>query len=161
VTETDVAPISTPSVPRAAPTTEKGGSRNTRPVVAMAARSAAAEPSAKAPPEAASVSGSDGSSAVVPPDTVAEEAVLLRSANAALARGDATAALARLSEHEARFPRGALVEERHAARVFALCASGRADEARALASTFAAANPRSPLLPRVRSACSQGARTGR
>jgi outer membrane protein assembly factor BamD (BamD/ComL family) len=84
---------------------------------------------------------------------VSDEALLLRGARAALARGDGATALARVDEHAARFPAGALVEERQAARVFALCASGRATEARATASTFLATSPRSPLAPQVQRTC--------
>ncbi|MBX3225456.1 MAG: hypothetical protein KF795_33430, partial [Labilithrix sp.] len=90
-------------------------------------------------------------------DSVAEEAALLRAAHAALARGDGPSALARLDEHAARFPQGALGEERRAARVFALCASGRAAEARAAATTFAATSPRSPLAAQVRRSCATSA----
>lgn len=88
-----------------------------------------------------------------PRDRVAEEAALLRAAHAALARGDAAGALDRLEVHAARFPSGSLVEERRAARVLALCAAGRAVEARAAAATFLAASPRSPLAAQVRRAC--------
>jgi hypothetical protein len=86
-------------------------------------------------------------------DAIAEEAMLLRSAQAALARGDGSSALIALEEHATRFPRGALQEEREAARVFALCASGRAVDARTAASTFVAANPRSVLAAQVRRTC--------
>jgi TolA-binding protein len=86
-------------------------------------------------------------------DSIAEEAALLRAANAALTSGDATTALARLDEHAARYPNGALTQERQAARVFALCAGGRAAEARAAASSFVAANPRSPHVAQVRRSC--------
>jgi hypothetical protein len=58
-----------------------------------------------------------------------------------------------LDEHARRFPRGALSEERDAARVLALCAQGRAPDARASASAFVAANPRSPFAAQVRRAC--------
>jgi hypothetical protein len=88
-----------------------------------------------------------------PKDSVVEEAALLHAARGALAGGDAKAALALLDEHGARFPKGALVAERQAARVFALCALGRSIEARRAASAFLAQNPRSPLAARVRDAC--------
>jgi hypothetical protein len=58
-----------------------------------------------------------------------------------------------LDEHARRFPRGALAEEREAARVLALCAQGRASEARASASAFVASNPRSPFAAQVRRSC--------
>jgi hypothetical protein len=58
-----------------------------------------------------------------------------------------------LDEHARRFPRGALSEEREAAKVMALCAEGRASDARASASAFVAANPRSPFAAQVRRSC--------
>lgn len=66
--------------------------------------------------------------------------------------------MATLDEHAARFPRGALRDEREAARVLALCADGRTAEARAAASAFVAASPRSPLASQVRAACATSAR---
>jgi hypothetical protein len=90
-----------------------------------------------------------------PKDSVVEEAALLHAARGALAGGDARAALALLDEHGARFPKGALIAERQAARVFALCALGWSTEARRAASAFLAQNPRSPLAARVRNACAQ------
>ena len=87
-------------------------------------------------------------------DSVKDEAALLASARAAIGSGDAELALERLDEHAIRFPRGVLVQERRAARVLALCASGRASEARAAAEAFIAENPRSPLVSSVRRACS-------
>ncbi|MFO0739431.1 MAG: hypothetical protein U0270_26270 [Labilithrix sp.] len=91
--------------------------------------------------------------APAPRDTVAEEAALLRAATGALAHGDPATALARIDEHASRFPRGALSEEREAARVLALCAAGRATESRAAATRFVSANPRSPFVAQVRRAC--------
>lgn len=86
-------------------------------------------------------------------DSVAEEAALLRAARAALARGDGAAALEHLQVHATRFPRGALAEERRAARVFALCAAGRTLESRAAAARFVAGSPGSPLAEQVRRTC--------
>lgn len=87
------------------------------------------------------------------PDTIAEEASLLRAAHASLASNDGTGAMRSLDEHARRFPHGALAEERDAARVMALCAQGRASEARASASAFVSANPRSPFAAQVRRSC--------
>lgn len=86
-------------------------------------------------------------------DTLAEEARLLRAAHASLAAGDGRGAMTALDEHASRFPRGALSEEREAGRVLALCAQGRAVEARAAASAFVATSPRSPLAAQVRRSC--------
>lgn len=92
-------------------------------------------------------------SPVVATDTIAEEASLLRTAHSALATGDGTSVMRALDEHARRFPRGALAEERDAARVLALCAQGRAPEARASASAFVSSNPRSPFAAQVRRSC--------
>ena len=73
----------------------------------------------------------------------------------ALSRGDTATAMASLDEHASRFPRGALSEERAATRVHALCAQGRAAEARAAATAFVGAHPRSALAPAVRRACAE------
>jgi hypothetical protein len=85
--------------------------------------------------------------------SMSEEASLLQSAQRALAAGQATSALALLAEHEQRFPSGVLAEERRVAKVLALCALGRADEATILARAFVARSPRSVLIPRLESAC--------
>ncbi|MCC6557171.1 MAG: hypothetical protein IT372_29815 [Polyangiaceae bacterium] len=91
------------------------------------------------------------------PDTgLDEEISLLARAQGALSSGQADRALALLDEHAAAHGEGAMGEERMAARVFALCALGRRDEARAEAQRFVAAAPRSPLAARVRAACAPG-----
>jgi hypothetical protein len=86
-------------------------------------------------------------------DSLAEEVNMLRSARAALDRGDAPQAMRLLDAHEAQFQRGTLYEERLATRVLTLCALGRADAARATAQELERAAPRSPHLPRVRASC--------
>jgi hypothetical protein len=78
---------------------------------------------------------------------------LLADAQVALAGGQPTRALALLEEHARRFPAGVLLEERLAARVAALCAVGRAVDARQEADAFLLARPRSPLADRVRAPC--------
>src|SRR5688500_15389498 len=70
------------------------------------------------------VSTAPAAAAQVASDTIAEEAALLRGAHTSLASGDGTSAMRALDEHARRFPRGALAEEREAARVMALCAQG-------------------------------------
>jgi hypothetical protein len=85
-----------------------------------------------------------------------EELGLLSRAQAALSSGQAAQALVLLEEHASSHPDGALREERTAARVFALCALGRRDEARAEAQRFVESAPRSPLAARVRAACPPG-----
>jgi hypothetical protein len=81
------------------------------------------------------------------------EARLLEQADADLRRGDANAALARLAEHAAQYPGGALREEREGVRVVALCRAGRQEEGKVAAERFLARSPRSALVPRIRAAC--------
>ncbi|MBZ0117581.1 MAG: hypothetical protein K8H88_11325, partial [Sandaracinaceae bacterium] len=86
------------------------------------------------------------------PSTLAEELDLLRRAQGALRANEIDTALARLDEHERRFPDGQLQAEREAARVVALCRGAR-PEARAQASRFLRERASSPLAARVRAAC--------
>jgi hypothetical protein len=83
------------------------------------------------------------------------EARLLEQADADLRRGDAHAALARLEEHAAKYPAGALREEREGVRVVALCRAGRDQEGRQAAERFLARSPRSALATRIRAACGE------
>jgi hypothetical protein len=124
------------------PTTRSGASVEQRQRPAIAPRPSA-QPAAKP------------STSSTPPtkDSILAEAALLRAARSALAQSDAASALRSLDEHAARFPRAALQEEAAAARVLALCAAGRAGEARAAAAHFLAQRASSPLAPQVRQAC--------
>ena len=83
------------------------------------------------------------------------EARLLEQADADLRRGDPGAALARLAEHAAKYPDGALREERDGVRVVALCRAGREAEGKAAAERFLARAPRSALATRIRAACGE------
>jgi hypothetical protein len=67
--------------------------------------------------------------------------------------GRAGDALATLGEHERRFPGGALAEERLAARVQALCALRRVNEARADLARLARTYPGSAHFDRARRFC--------
>ena len=87
------------------------------------------------------------------PDSLAEEVRLLRDARSALDREEAAQALRVLNEHEKRFQRGTLYEERLATRVQALCALGLVDGARSAAQELERVAPRSPHLARVRASC--------
>jgi hypothetical protein len=87
------------------------------------------------------------------PADLAVELALLGTAQRELAAGRAERALERLTEHEQRFPSGALLGERLAARVFALCALGRNAEARLAALEFERVAKGSPLTPRVLASC--------
>ena len=73
------------------------------------------------------------------------EASLLAQAQRALAAGDPDAALDRLAQHRAQFPKGALSQERRAASAIAHCQAGRLARGRARrgpARGFAALGPR-------------------
>jgi hypothetical protein len=82
---------------------------------------------------------------------IADELSLLRDAHLALRAGRPSDALRHTSEHAARFPDGALHEERAAVEMLARCAEGSASPTK-LAVFFETA-PESPLKARVRAAC--------
>lgn len=83
-----------------------------------------------------------------------EELRLLQGAQRSL-RADPSRSLELLDEHERRFPHGALREERAAARVSALCALHRDDQARREAARLLAENPESPYAARVQAPCAE------
>ena len=80
---------------------------------------------------------------------LAEEVALLSKATSALHSGRAQEALAKLAEHQRRFPGGALSQQRRAARAQALYQLGRKSEAR---SELARLKQSSPLAARTRQA---------
>ncbi|HEX7666066.1 MAG TPA: hypothetical protein VF407_16175 [Polyangiaceae bacterium] len=84
---------------------------------------------------------------------IAAENALFVRAERALEGNDPERALSLLDEQTRTFPNGTFVEEREAARVLALCAAGREDEARAKADAFVVAYPRSLQASRLRAAC--------
>jgi hypothetical protein len=67
--------------------------------------------------------------------------------------GRAAQAIAALDAQSALYAGGALGEEREVARIEALCALGRADDAREAGTSFLSAHPRSILAARVRASC--------
>lgn len=84
---------------------------------------------------------------------LSREARALSVVQRAVRDGRSSEALALLDQQDRDFPQGELRQERVAARVVALCAAGRASEARALAASFLAQAPRSPLAARMRTVC--------
>ncbi len=86
-------------------------------------------------------------------DSLAEEVALLSRAETELHAGRPAKALLALAEHQRKFPRGALAEERTAARIQALCALGRSDEANAQLRQLLHISPNSPQEERARQAC--------
>lgn len=83
---------------------------------------------------------------------LADENALVSRAQAALARGRTSEALAATNEHQRRFPRGEFVEEREALAIQALARSGNLPAATARAERFRARYPRSMLLRAVNAA---------
>lgn len=77
---------------------------------------------------------------------LAAERALLDVARGALARGEASEALAAADRHARSYPDGALVEEREAIAVKALVALGRRDEARARVTELERRFPNSLVL---------------
>ena len=85
--------------------------------------------------------------------SLAEELAMLQRARRALGAGNGLLALGIVSELDERFPKGVLVEERVATRVFSLCALERVSEARAVGREFLAHHPSSVYAERVRTSC--------
>jgi len=82
-------------------------------------------------------------------DPFAAELDLLQRAHGAYTRRDFSTALALVTEHAHRFPRGNLAEQREALRVRSLAGVGRRDDAHRAAAGFAHRFPRSVLLPQI------------
>jgi hypothetical protein len=82
-----------------------------------------------------------------------EEAQLLAEVQTALGAGHGPQALDKLKEYDQRFSGGVLRAEADAARVFALCQSGRRADAQAAARRFLRRYPSSPSASRVQQAC--------
>jgi hypothetical protein len=88
--------------------------------------------------------------------SLSRETAMLASAQKALGRGQAQAALDLLEKYRATFPGGALREEAAGARILALCALGRRSEGERERQAFLIAYPTSPLSARVSAACQIG-----
>jgi hypothetical protein len=126
------------------------------PVVTEATPPAASVlPELPVPSSQAPVSGEARSPARAPAEANAldAEVALLREARQALRDGRAARALALLDEHTRRFPHGVLAEDCAAERVFALCALGSVDQARAEGLRFLASHGLSPHADAVRASC--------
>lgn len=103
-----------------------------------------------APPPSGAASAASSRSSREAKDSLAQEVAILSRAESALHAGRFTAALAALAEHEQRFPRGTLTQERIAARVQALCGLGKVKASRVELARLA---PGSLLEGRAREAC--------
>ncbi len=117
-------------------------------------RAASEAPASDAPVVAAADTADVVEAAVASPPPVSplEEAAFISRA-IRLTPSDAPGALTVLDQYARRFPEGQLRSEAMAARIDVLCALHRTADARALVRTFLREYPRSPAVPRVRSAC--------
>ncbi len=89
------------------------------------------------------------------PADLEAEMKLIRGADSALRAGRASEALSLLAQHQAEHPHASLAHEREGLRAIANCQLG-APGSSAVAERFLARSPRSPLAPRLRSACRIG-----
>ena len=80
------------------------------------------------------------------------EMKLIRGADAALRAGRSSEALTLLAQHQAEHPHASLAHEREGLRAIAQCQVGAGGSV-ATAERFITRAPRSPLAPRLRSAC--------
>lgn len=148
------AVVSRPDAPRVVPTPPVASAPlELTPLDAAAPSAPSAEPSASAPPPSLSASGrgaapSPAASTTAPAASdLVRERELVDAARASLGQGKAPEALRLLREHESRFARGQLTEERDALLVLALARAGQPAQARDKLRAFRAAHPKSPLLP--------------
>lgn len=117
---------------------------------ALSPSASAPEPAVDAAPRPNTSSPSPDAATKAAPSatsTLAEEQALVDRARAALSRGRPKDALAAVTEHERRFGRGRLAEEREILAIQALAADGRTAEARARAARFRTTFPKSLFLP--------------
>ena len=86
------------------------------------------------------------------PADLEAEMKLIRGADSALRAGRSSEALALLAQHQAEHPHASLAHEREGLRAIAQCQVGAGGSV-AAAQRFNDRAPRSPLAPRLRSAC--------
>ena len=139
---------------------------DSKPVAAQVEAASAPEETARAVPPIPSespppaVGAEPGSAAPHRPtrDRLAQEVAILSRAASSLEAGRASEALRAIDEHGRKFPNGVLKEERYAARVRALCALGRRDEAARELALLAELAPGSPQVARARQGCAAASR---
>lgn len=133
----------------AAPVVTTASAPPVAPVAPAPAKADAPEVSPLPPAEAPAPS----SAARRPSDRLAEEVAILSRAETELHAGHYTSALRVLDEHERKFPRGTLAQERLAARIRALCGLGRTADADA---ALARLSRSSVHVGPARAACAAG-----
>jgi len=138
--------VAAPSAPTLGSAPELAAASPSTAVAAVASAPAVASDAASRPVDAQKPTSR-------PRDGLTEEVALLSRAETELHAGRPAKALVALAEHQRKFPRGALAEERTAARIQALCALGRTDEANAQLRQLLHISPNSALEERARQAC--------
>jgi len=123
------------------------------PVPAPASAASAAASPLVAPRDGANRSAEPARAVTRSHDGLAEEVALLSRAETELHAGRPSQALVAIAEHQRKFPRGSLAEERTAAKIQALCALGRNEEANAQLRQLLHISPKSALEERSRQAC--------
>lgn len=130
------------------------GAAPTRPLPARSRPAPASPPLARGPaPPPSSTPTPPTQRPAAPPSTLAAEVASLRAARSALDAGDPAGALRALERHAREFADGQMLEDRLRLRIEALCALGRAAEARREADAFLADHPRSTHAARVAALC--------
>jgi TolA-binding protein len=124
------------------------------PAVIASARPTLGSPTSLAPSAGAAQRSNAAKAGETDADLAAERA-LIETARSAVARGNAGAALDAVAQHQRRFPRGQLGEEREVLAVQALVAAGRVQEAAERGARFRLQYPNSALLPVVDAALSR------
>jgi hypothetical protein len=150
---TGESPVRTQRPALVAPPPAVVAAKRVVPPVPVPEADAVEPPSAPSPPVAPGRSGTLVGETSKPGNEIRQEVALLSKAQAALSRGRPQEALEALAEHAARFPRGALTEERSATRARTLCALGRRQEAEAELKRIEKLNPTSAYLARARESC--------
>ena len=140
-----VAAPSVPSMPADAPTVEPTRASHHR-VTPSVEREPLAGPSVLASPTAEDP-------VVEETDALMAELALVREARHALRVDRPARALELLDAHARAYPAGQMREDRQALRIEALCAAGKAPQARAEAALFLRAFPGSAHAQRVRTSC--------
>ncbi|MEM7153869.1 MAG: sigma-70 family RNA polymerase sigma factor [Myxococcota bacterium] len=134
-TVTAVAPSEPGRRPRSAPPPTRDPAPSIDPAAPVMtarptpSRPAVARPDPAVPTPHAASTRAVRPSAPRPTETLNQELVLLRGAQQAIREGRGPAALELLERHARQFPRGQLAGERRTARINALCASGRPEDA--------------------------------
>lgn len=152
-TPAGIAPAAAPSEPVPTPAASSDGSEpgsaSPGPTQVGAAAALEPTPATSARPARRAVRAAPRAAE----SSLAEELAMLQRARRALGAGNGLLALGIVSELDERFPKGVLVEERIATRVFSLCALERVTEARAVGREFLARHPSSVYAERVRTSC--------